>query len=184
MLTKRIEAVISLGEFPSIGSATFAERNRDTAVCSRDGYCRGSNPIGISNTGNARSVIGANFYDEFSICFPHLNPQISLRTRMEQKFYFCCNNVHFVIPFRCMKKLQYHLIFRPEPEGGFTVVVPALPGCITYGRTISDAKRMASDAIRGYIASLKRHGEPIPSDNESFIAAIDFPLSRRSSVHA
>ncbi len=83
-----------------------------------------------------------------------------------------------------MQKLQYHIIFRPEPECGFTVVVPALPGCITYGRTISEAKRMASDAIRGYIASLRKHGERIPSDNDSFIAAIDFPLTRRSSVHA
>lgn len=71
-----------------------------------------------------------------------------------------------------MKNFHYNLIFRPETEGGFTVIVPALPGCISYGRTLTEAKRMAIDAIKGYIASLKKHKEPIPSDNESFISSI------------
>lgn len=40
-----------------------------------------------------------------------------------------------------MKKLTYNVIFRPEPEGGFTVLVPSLPGCITYGRNLQEAKK-------------------------------------------
>lgn len=71
-------------------------------------------------------------------------------------------------------KLHYNLIFRPEPEGGFTVVVPALPGCITYGRTLEEAQKMARDAIRGYLKSLKKHREAIPNDNKSFITSLDF----------
>lgn len=76
-----------------------------------------------------------------------------------------------------MKKseLQFHAIFRPEPEGGFTVVVPSLPGCISYGKNIKEAKKMAADAIEGYIASLKKHKEPIPHDKESFVGMIDVP---------
>ena len=62
-----------------------------------------------------------------------------------------------------MKHLHYNLIFQPEPEGGFTVIVPALPGCITFGSTLEEAKSMAIDAIQGYLASLKKHNEPIPS---------------------
>lgn len=54
------------------------------------------------------------------------------------------------------------IVFRAEPEGGFTAIVPALPGCVTYGRTLEEATKMAKDAITGYIASLKRHKEPIP----------------------
>jgi predicted RNase H-like HicB family nuclease len=54
------------------------------------------------------------------------------------------------------KILRYNVIFRPEPEGGFTVLVPSLPGCITYGRNLKEAKKMAIDAIKGYIASLKK----------------------------
>jgi antitoxin HicB len=64
-----------------------------------------------------------------------------------------------------MKKSRGHfnIVLRPEPEGGFTVIVPALPGCVTYGRTLAEAKKMAKDAISGYIASLTKHNEPIPA---------------------
>jgi len=73
-----------------------------------------------------------------------------------------------------MKKvLRYNVIFRPEPEGGFTVIVPSLPGCITYGKNLKEAKDMAVDAIEGYIASLKKHKESIPTDEESFFASIE-----------
>lgn len=70
------------------------------------------------------------------------------------------------------KERQFTVIFRPEPEGGFTVFVPALPGCISYGRTLKEARRMAADAIEGYIASLRKHGEPVPSDEETFISLV------------
>jgi len=63
-----------------------------------------------------------------------------------------------------MKKsrARFNLVLRPEPEGGFTALVPVLPGCVTYGRTLAEAKSMAKDAISGYIESLKKHGHPIP----------------------
>jgi antitoxin HicB len=50
-----------------------------------------------------------------------------------------------------MKKSRGHfnIVLRPEPEGGFTVIVPALPGCVTHGRTLTEAKKMAKDAISG-----------------------------------
>lgn len=72
-----------------------------------------------------------------------------------------------------MKKLSYNVIFRPEPEGGFTVIVPSLPGCITYGKDLQEAKKMVIDAIKGYIISLKKHKESIPSDKESFFSSVD-----------
>lgn len=74
-----------------------------------------------------------------------------------------------------MKKVHghYNIVLRPEPEGGFTAIVPALPGCVTYGQTLAEAKKMAKDAITGYIASLKKHKEPIPTDNETLVASLD-----------
>ncbi len=74
-----------------------------------------------------------------------------------------------------MKKARGHfnIVLRPEREGGFTAMVPALPGCVTYGRTLSEAKRMARDAITGYIESLRKHKEPIPTDNETLVASLD-----------
>ena len=63
-----------------------------------------------------------------------------------------------------MAKSHYHynIMLRPEPEGGYTALVPALPGCVTYGRTLAEARKMAKDAITGYLDSLKKHNEPVP----------------------
>ena len=68
-----------------------------------------------------------------------------------------------------MKKARYHftVVLRPEPEGGFTAIVPVLPGCVTYGRTLAEAKEMTKDAVSGYIESLRKHGEPVPTDSET-----------------
>jgi predicted RNase H-like HicB family nuclease len=64
-----------------------------------------------------------------------------------------------------MKKSQPHfkMVLRPESEGGFTVIVPVPPGCVTYRRTLGEAKKMAKDAIGGYMERLKKHKEPIPT---------------------
>jgi len=54
------------------------------------------------------------------------------------------------------------VLLRKEPEGGYTVVVPSLPGCITYGKTIEESVAMTREAIALYIESLRAHGEVIP----------------------
>jgi predicted RNase H-like HicB family nuclease len=56
-----------------------------------------------------------------------------------------------------VKKISYRILLRPEPEGGYTVIVPSLPGCITYGKTLEEARRMALDAVKAYLESLKEH---------------------------
>lgn len=61
----------------------------------------------------------------------------------------------------------FHIVLRPEPEGGYTVLVPSLPGCVTYGATIEEAERMAKDAIEGCIAVLKGEGEEIVDDSRT-----------------
>ena len=67
-----------------------------------------------------------------------------------------------------MKVLNYRIFLRKEPEGGFTVTVPSLPGCVTYGRTMDRAILMAREAIELYVESLRSHGEVIPSESETF----------------
>ena len=63
-----------------------------------------------------------------------------------------------------MKTLRYRILLREEPEGGYTVIVPALPGCVTYGDTIEEAIEMAKEAVELYIESLKEHDDEIPTD--------------------
>ena len=81
------------------------------------------------------------------------------------------------------RELQFNVIFRPEKEGGFTALVPALSGCITYGRTLGEARRMAADAIEGYVVSLRKHRELIPSDEETFISSVRLP-EKKSLIYA
>ena len=59
---------------------------------------------------------------------------------------------------------SFTVFFEPAVEGGYVVTCPALPGLVTEGDTLADAKRMAKDAIRAYLESLRKDGEPIPAD--------------------
>lgn len=66
-----------------------------------------------------------------------------------------------------MSEYQYTILLHPDEEqGGYTVTVPALPGCITEGNTIEEAIVMAKEAIQLYIESLIADGEPVPEEHE------------------
>jgi antitoxin HicB len=67
---------------------------------------------------------------------------------------------------------QFSIVFQAEPEGGFTAVVPSLPGCVTYGKTLKKAQEMVEEAVEAYLESMEKHGEKIPSDGPIFVSAI------------
>jgi antitoxin HicB len=50
---------------------------------------------------------------------------------------------------------------------GYQVTVPLLPGLITYGRTLSEAREMARDAIRCHLEGLRKDGERIPNEKSA-----------------
>ena len=52
-----------------------------------------------------------------------------------------------------MENIRYNLVFKPESKGGFTVIVPSLPGCVTYGKDLEEAKKFAVEAIEVYLES-------------------------------
>lgn len=64
------------------------------------------------------------------------------------------------------KVLSYIAVFEPALEGGYVVYVPALPGLVTQGETLEEAKAMAKDAIEGYLAVLKEDGDEIPVESD------------------
>jgi predicted RNase H-like HicB family nuclease len=66
-----------------------------------------------------------------------------------------------------MKILNYRILLRKEPDGGYTVMVPTLSGCVTFGSTIEEAIKMAKEAIELYLESLRAHGEDIPTEEET-----------------
>ncbi len=74
------------------------------------------------------------------------------------------------------KLLKYTVFYTEEPEGGFTVTVPALPGCVTYGKNLKEANKMAEDAIKLYLGSLQAHKEKVPTEEKSFFGTVDLEL--------
>jgi len=63
-----------------------------------------------------------------------------------------------------VKLHNYTVFFEPLPEGGYNVVVPAIPEICTFGETLDEAKIMAEDAIRCYLESVVQLGEESPAD--------------------
>jgi len=63
-----------------------------------------------------------------------------------------------------MAEYGYTTIFEPLPEGGYSVLIPAIPEICTFGATLGEAREMARDAIRCYLESALETGEEIPGD--------------------
>jgi predicted RNase H-like HicB family nuclease len=58
--------------------------------------------------------------------------------------------------------LRFRVLIEQDEDGVFVVECPSLPGCVSQGKTRTEALANIRDAIQGYIASLEKHGEPIP----------------------
>ncbi|MCU1261472.1 MAG: hypothetical protein JWO80_4357 [Bryobacterales bacterium] len=67
-----------------------------------------------------------------------------------------------------MTEYSFTVLYEPAEEGGFVVTCPALPGLVTEGDTLEEARGMAQDAVRAYIESLQKDGQPIPIDRPPF----------------
>jgi len=55
---------------------------------------------------------------------------------------------------------------REEPEGGFTISVPALPGCLSFGDTIEEALSMIAEAMTLWLEVAREQGFDIPPQFE------------------
>jgi antitoxin HicB len=60
---------------------------------------------------------------------------------------------------------RYTVLFEPDEEGGYVVTCPSLPGLVTEGDTLEEAREMAANAIRGYLETLSQDGLPIPPED-------------------
>jgi len=58
--------------------------------------------------------------------------------------------------------VKYRVLIEQDEDGVFVATCPSLPGCVSQGATRDEARANIKDAVEGYIASLKRHGDPIP----------------------
>ena len=68
-----------------------------------------------------------------------------------------------------MKKITYLAVCEPDENNGFGVYFPDLPGCVTYGSDIDDARKNAKEALELHIYGMQEDGECIP-EPQQFIA--------------
>lgn len=62
-------------------------------------------------------------------------------------------------------EFRYTVLFEPAEEGGYVATCPALPGLVTEGNTLEEARAMAADAVQGYLESLAKDGLLAPPDD-------------------
>lgn len=71
---------------------------------------------------------------------------------------------------------RYRVILEPEEDGGFSVWVPALPGCVSQGETRQEAIENVREAIQCYLESCLKHGEPIPVEARTEEATVEVAM--------
>ncbi|MDQ7095960.1 type II toxin-antitoxin system HicB family antitoxin [Desulfosporosinus sp. PR] len=91
-------------------------------------------------------------------------------------------------------KLIYPACFYPSEEGGFTVVFPDLPGCVTEGDTLAEAMEMAIDAASGWLLDEVEENKQLPKVSDikniipdeyenGFVSLIGIDLDEYSQKH-
>lgn len=65
-----------------------------------------------------------------------------------------------------MTTLRYKILLRKEDDGTYTVIVPSLSGCLTFGHTVEEALDMAKEAIEGFIECMIARGEEVPIETD------------------
>jgi len=71
-----------------------------------------------------------------------------------------------------MERRSYTVVLLKERDGRYSVSVPALDGCFTWGRNLTHALAMAAEAIALYLEVLEEDHRPLPPDTESFTAEV------------
>ncbi len=57
--------------------------------------------------------------------------------------------------------MKYRVIIEHGEDEIFVVEYPALPGCVSQGRTREEALENIKDAIKGYVESFIKHDDPV-----------------------
>lgn len=107
----------------------------------------------------------------------------------ETSIYMCVTQINLTkIQITCKLKITnrlkgsvrmliYRVLLRKEPEGGYTVMVPFLPGCITYGETTEEVIQMAKEGYPAVFRKLRSLPEGIPTEESMLEYTIAIPVN-------
>lgn len=69
--------------------------------------------------------------------------------------------------------LRFRVLLEQDEDGIYVAECPTLPGCISQGKTRTEALANIRDAISGYLASLEKHGEPVPPPIQEEVVEVE-----------
>ena len=78
-----------------------------------------------------------------------------------------------------MTTSRYTVLIYPD-DGAYSVVVPALPGCVTWGQTVDEALAMARDAIEGHVAALRDTGQEVPEEATPMVVTVEIGAGEKA----
>lgn len=76
------------------------------------------------------------------------------------------------------KTYEFEAIFTTQDEGGFTVEIPDLPGCISEGDTIEEAEKNIQEAAELYLQELEERGIPLPNREPLKVLKMNITIPR------
>lgn len=69
--------------------------------------------------------------------------------------------------------MKFRVVIEQDEDGKFIASCPTLPGCWSEGKTRNEARKNIEEAIKGYLESLRKNGDPIPPPINEEIIDID-----------
>ncbi len=69
--------------------------------------------------------------------------------------------------------MRYTAVLEREPDGGYVVSVPALPGCVSQGDSREEALANIREAIQLYVDDCRAAGDPVPTEAGKEIVEVE-----------
>ena len=71
-----------------------------------------------------------------------------------------------------MKPLDFKVVLEPDPDGGYVIFCPTLPGCYSQGDTLDEALENIREAIQVCLEDLQAHHEPLPDPSKTLMGSV------------
>jgi antitoxin HicB len=68
--------------------------------------------------------------------------------------------------------MSFSVVLLPEPEGGYFVQCPSLPGCYSEGDTVEEALVNIREAIELVVEDMRSRGEPLPPGGPAIVTEV------------